>query len=100
MILPIVPFGSDILRKECIEIDKSYENECMENLVKITNDKDFIYMFFDIDDYKFKMGHNLSMNAAKMISNKDIKKKKEKLLLKKKSEISEEIVDRIVNQIN
>ena len=31
---------------------------------------------------------------------KDIKNKKEKLLLKKKSEISEEIVDRIVNQIN
>ena len=26
MILPIVPFGSDVLRKECIEIDKSYEN--------------------------------------------------------------------------
>ena len=31
---------------------------------------------------------------------KDIKNKKEKILLKKKSEISEEIVDRIVNQIN
>ena len=31
---------------------------------------------------------------------KDIKSKKEKILLKKKSEISEEIVDRIVNQIN
>jgi len=31
---------------------------------------------------------------------KDTKNKKEKLLLKKKSEISEEIVDRIVNQIN
>ena len=26
MILPIVPFGADILRKECINIDKSYEN--------------------------------------------------------------------------
>lgn len=26
MILPIVPFGSDVLRKECINIDKSYEN--------------------------------------------------------------------------
>ena len=26
MILPIVPSGSDVLRKECIEIDKSYEN--------------------------------------------------------------------------
>ena len=31
---------------------------------------------------------------------KDIKKRKEKILLKKKSEISEEIVDRVVNQIN
>ena len=31
---------------------------------------------------------------------KDIKNKKEKILLKKKSEISEEIVDRIVNQIS
>ena len=31
---------------------------------------------------------------------KDSKNKKEKLLFKKKSEISEEIVDRIVNQIN
>ena len=31
---------------------------------------------------------------------KDIKNKKEKLLLKEKSKISEEIVDRIVNQIN
>ena len=31
---------------------------------------------------------------------RDVKSKKEKLLLKKKSEISEEIVDRIVNQIN
>ena len=26
MILPIVPFGSDVLRKECINIDESYEN--------------------------------------------------------------------------
>lgn len=26
MILPIVPFGSDVLRKECINIDQSYEN--------------------------------------------------------------------------
>ena len=26
MILPIVPFGSDVLRKEFINIDKSYEN--------------------------------------------------------------------------
>ena len=26
MILPIVPFGSDVLRKECVKIDKSYEN--------------------------------------------------------------------------
>jgi peptide deformylase len=26
MILPIVSFGSDVLRKECIKIDKSYEN--------------------------------------------------------------------------
>jgi len=26
MILPIVPFGTDVLRKECINIDKSYEN--------------------------------------------------------------------------
>ena len=26
MILPIVPFGSDVLRNECIKIDKSYEN--------------------------------------------------------------------------
>ena len=31
---------------------------------------------------------------------KDLKKKKEKLSLKKKSDISEEIVDRIINQIN
>ena len=31
---------------------------------------------------------------------KDLKKKKEKLKLKKKSDISEEIVDRIINQIN
>tara|TARA_Y100000992_G_scaffold225265_1_gene156940 strand:- start:900 stop:2105 length:1206 start_codon:yes stop_codon:yes gene_type:complete len=31
---------------------------------------------------------------------KDIKKRKEKILLKKKSEISEEIVDRVINQIN
>ena len=31
---------------------------------------------------------------------KDLKKKKEKLSFKKKSDISEEIVDRIINQIN
>ena len=31
---------------------------------------------------------------------KDSKNKKEKLLFKKKSEISDEIVDRIINQIN
>ena len=32
MILPIVPFGSDVLRKKCVEIDKYHEN--LESLIE------------------------------------------------------------------
>ena len=45
------------------------------------------------------MGFNSDYNEV-TIHYKDSNKKKEKLSLKKKSEISDEIVDRIINQIN
>ena len=51
------------------------------------------------DVSKQESGFNSEFNEV-MIYYKDGKIKKEKLSLKKKSEISEEIVDRIVNQIN
>ena len=48
---------------------------------------------------KKESGFNSDFNEV-TIYYKDHKNKKEKLSLKKKSEISEEIVDRIVAQIN
>ena len=51
------------------------------------------------DVSKKSIGFNSDYNEV-TIHYKDLKNKKEKLSLKKKSEISEEIVDRIVEQIN
>ena len=51
------------------------------------------------DVSKEKIGFNSEFNEV-TIHYRDTKIKSEKLKLKKKSEISEEIVDRIVNQIN
>ena len=51
------------------------------------------------DVSKKDIGFNSNFNEV-TIHYKDSKIKKEKLSLKKKSEISEEIVDRIVTQIN
>ena len=51
------------------------------------------------DVSKKNIGFDSDYNEV-TIHYKDIKKRKEKILLKKKSEISEEIVDRVINQIN
>ena len=51
------------------------------------------------DVSKEKSGFNSEFNEV-TIHYRDTKIESEKLKLKKKSEISEEIVDRIVNQIN
>ena len=56
-------------------------------------------MGLDNDVSKEKSGFNSEFNEV-TIHYRDTKIESEKLTLKKKSEISEEIVDRIVNQIN
>ena len=39
MILPIVAYGSDVLRKECVEIDNSYSNldQLIDNMFETMN---------------------------------------------------------------
>ncbi len=60
-------------RSVCRVYNKTYEQDCNENLIKIENDKDYIKLSFDLQDFSFLMGKGQSMNAKKFISNNDIK---------------------------
>lgn len=60
-------------RTACEVFVKKYEEDCKNNLIKIENDKDYIKLSFDLQDFSFSMGKGQSMNAKKLIINNDIK---------------------------
>ena len=69
-----------------------------ENAIKKLSNKNCDWIIAN-DVLKNNCGFNSDYNEV-VIHYKDTKKQKEKLSFKKKSEISEEIVDRIINQIS
>tara|TARA_B100001063_G_scaffold213823_1_gene213650 strand:- start:403 stop:663 length:261 start_codon:yes stop_codon:yes gene_type:complete len=73
-------------------------NELEKNAINKLKNKNCDWIIAN-DVSKKDSGFDSDFNEV-IIYYKNTKYKKEKLLLKKKSEISEEIVDRIVNQIN
>tara|TARA_Y100000591_G_scaffold319460_1_gene331556 strand:- start:244 stop:1455 length:1212 start_codon:yes stop_codon:yes gene_type:complete len=73
-------------------------NRLNENAIQKLSNKNCDWIIAN-DVSKNNFGFNSDFNEV-IIHYKDTKKKREKLSFKKKSEISEEIVDRIVNQIS
>ena len=69
-----------------------------ENAIKKLSNKNCDWIIAN-DVSKNNCGFDSDYNEV-VIHYKDTKKQKEKLSFKKKSEISEEIVDRIINQIS
>jgi hypothetical protein len=65
----IKKFGRNI----CTVFNKSYEEDCKKNLIQIKDDRDYIKLSFDLEDFSFLMGKNETMNARKLIKNNDIK---------------------------
>ena len=69
----IIKIITKFRRTACEVFVKKYEEDCKNNLIKIENDKDYIKLAFDLQDFSFSMGKGQSMNAKKLIINNDIK---------------------------